>query len=74
MKRLIAATIAGLLMSGASVWASPPDADRQMEPFPASLERDLVALPRGYRRGVLDGHAVIYQPKTQVIIDVTVLF
>lgn len=142
MKRLIAATIAGLLMSGASVWASPPDADnkrkqkkaphhrtasaenrdharadvrvtfssrevrlirthyapryrklppglqkklartgslppgwqKKMEPFPAPLERDLVALPRGYRRGVLDGHAVIYQPKTQVIIDVAVLF
>jgi hypothetical protein len=141
MKRLIAATIAGFLMSGASVWASPPDADKgkqkkakhhrtasaengdrarvdvrvtfssrdvrlirthyapryrklppglqkklartgslppgwqkKMEPFPASLERDLVALPRGYRRGVLDGHAVIYQPKTQVIIDVAVLF
>ena len=72
MKRLIAATIAALLMSGASVWASPPDADRQIEP--ASLERDLLALPRGYRRGVLDGHAVIYQPKTQVIINVTVLF
>ena len=141
MKRLIAATIAGLLMSGASVWAVPPGADqgkhkkskhhrpavsrdverarvdvhvsfstrdvrvirthyapryrklppglqkklartgslppgcqKKMEPFPASLERDLAVLPRGYRRGVLDGHAVIYRSKTQVIIDVAVLF
>jgi hypothetical protein len=141
MKRLIAATIACLMMSGASVWAFTPDqgqgkqkkskrhhsaayadADRarvdvhvsfstrdvrlirahyapryrklppglqkklarsgslppgwekKMERFPASLERDLSVLPRGYRRGVLDGHAVIYQPNTQIIIDVAMLF
>lgn len=140
-KRLIAATIACLMMSGASVWAFAPDAaqgkqkkskhhrtaryseaeqtrvdvhvtfstrevrlirthyapryrklppglqkklartgtlppgwQKKMEPFPASLERDLERLPRGYHRGVIDGHAVIYQPKTQVIIDVAVLF
>ena len=45
-----------------------------MEPFPVVVERELVVLPSGYRRGVLDGHAVIYNPRTHVIIDVAVLF
>jgi hypothetical protein len=138
MKRLIAATIACLIMSGASLWADPgqgkskkskhhrnaayaegdrtrvdvditfstrdvrlirahyapryrklppglqkklartgtlpPGWQKKMERFPASLERELAVLPRAYRRGVLDGHAVIYQPKTQIIIDIAVLF
>ena len=52
----------------------PPGWQKKMEPFPPTLERDLVVLPQGYRRGVIDGHAVIYLPKTQVIFDVAVLF
>src|SRR5687768_2449309 len=39
MKRLIAATIAGLLMSGASVWASPPDADNKRKQKKAEHHR-----------------------------------
>jgi hypothetical protein len=38
------------------------------------LERELVVLPRGYRRGIIDGHAVIVHPGTQVIADVTGVF
>jgi hypothetical protein len=45
-----------------------------MEPFPLAVERQLVVLPYGYRRGVIDGHAVIYNPRTQVIVDLAVLF
>jgi len=52
----------------------PPGWQKKMEPFPVLLERDLAVLPQGYRRGVIDGHAVLYNPKTQVIVDVVVLF
>jgi hypothetical protein len=52
----------------------PPGWQRDIEPFPIVLERQLVALPAGYRRGVIDGNAIIYSPRTQIIIDATVLF
>jgi hypothetical protein len=52
----------------------PPGWQKKLEPFPVVVERELVVLPSGYRRGVLDGHAVIYNPRTQVIVDVAVLF
>ena len=52
----------------------PPGWQKKIEPFPAVVERELVVLPSGYRRGVIDGHAVIFNPRTQVIVDVAVLF
>lgn len=52
----------------------PPGWQKKFERFPATVERQLVALPRGYNRGVIDGHAVIFNPRTQVIFDVAVLF
>ena len=52
----------------------PPGWRKKMEPFPLVVERELVGLPSGYQRGVIDGHAVIYNPRTQVIVDVAVLF
>jgi hypothetical protein len=52
----------------------PPGWQKKMEPLPVALERRLVALPAGYQRGVIDGHALIYRPGTSVIIDATVLF
>ena len=52
----------------------PPGWQKRFEPFPVEVERQLVVLPQGYRRGVLDGHAVIINEKTRVIADVTVLF
>ena len=45
-----------------------------MEPLPLVVERDLVALPPGYRRGYIDGSIVVYVPRTQVVIDVVPLF
>lgn len=52
----------------------PPGWQKKMEPFPLEVERQLAVLPVGYSRGMVDGHAVIYNPRTQVIFDVAVLF
>ncbi len=52
----------------------PPGWQKKFEPFPVAIERQLVVLPAGYRRGVIDGHAVIFNSRTQVIFDVAVLF
>ena len=52
----------------------PPGWRKKFEPFPESLDRRLPPLPAGYARGVIDGHAVIYNSRTSVIVDVAVLF
>jgi len=52
----------------------PPGWQKKIQPFPVALERDLVVLPAGYHRGVIDGHAVIYKSGSPTIIDVAVLF
>ena len=52
----------------------PPGWQKKFEPFPVEVERRLPALPDGCRRGVIDGHGVIYNSRTNVIIDVAVLF
>lgn len=52
----------------------PPGWQKKMEPFPVAVERQLTVLPAGYERGVIDGHAIIYSPRTQVIFDIAVLF
>ena len=41
-----------------------------MVPLPVAVERRLVALPRGYRRGYIDGAIVVYSPRTEILIDV----
>jgi len=46
---------------------------RRMRPYPVYVQRDVVVLPYGYRRGIIDGHAVIYNSRG-MIIDVAVLF
>lgn len=63
----------GLQKKYARTGQLPPGWQKKMEPFPASLERDCAPLPSGYRRGVIDAHAVIYDTKG-MIIDVAVLF
>ena len=52
----------------------PPGWEKKLERFPASLERDLVVLPTGHARGVMDGHAVIDNPITHAILDIVSLF
>ena len=46
----------------------PPGWQKRMQPFPASVDRVLLSLPTGYERGVVDGHAVIYNGTT--VIDI----
>ena len=46
---------------------------RRMRPVPVYVERELIVLPHGYHRGLIDGHAVIYNSRG-MIIDVAVLF
>ena len=52
----------------------PPGWQKKFEPFPTVIERRLPPLPPDYRRGVIDGHAVILNTRSNVIVDVAVLF
>jgi hypothetical protein len=52
----------------------PPGWQKKMQPFSPTVERQLAVLPAGYERGLIDGHAIIYNPRTQVIVDLAVLF
>ena len=52
----------------------PPGWEKKLEPLPVTVERQLVSLPADYQRGVIDGYAVVYRPRTRVIIDVVALF
>lgn len=47
--------------------------ERRMRPIPVYVERELVVLPREYHRGIIDGHAVVYNSRG-VILDIAVLF
>ena len=47
---------------------------KKIQPFPFELERRLSPLPRDCRRGVVDGHAVIYRTGSERVVDVAVLF
>jgi hypothetical protein len=64
----------GLQKKYARTGQLPPGWQKKMEPLPATIERDLPRLPDGYRRGVIDGHAVVYSSRAGTIIDVAVLF
>jgi hypothetical protein len=52
----------------------PPGWQKKIQPMPAVVERQLIALPPEYRRGVIDGYAIVYNPRTQVMIDVVAVF
>ena len=64
----------GLQKKYARTGQLPPGWQKKMEPLPVAIERELPPLPTGYRRGVIDGHAVIYSSRSGTIIDVAVLF
>ena len=51
----------------------PPGWAKRMRPVPVYIERELVVVPRGYRRGVIDGHAVVYNDRG-FILDLAFLF
>lgn len=52
----------------------PPGWRKKVQPFPYEIERRLAPMPRDCRRGVVDGHAVIYRTGSETVIDVAVLF
>jgi hypothetical protein len=52
----------------------PPGWERKIEPLPPVVEMRLALLPHKYRRGIIDGYALVYEPATRLIIDVTPLF
>ena len=52
----------------------PPGWQKKLQPLDPVVERRLVALPAGYRRGIVDGRAVIMDDRTHVLIDMAVLF
>lgn len=52
----------------------PPGWDRRIRPFPVEVERSLPPVPVGYARGYVDGYAVVYQPRTHVVIDFHAVF
>ena len=51
----------------------PPGWAKRIRPLPVYVERELVAVPYGYHRGLIDGHAVVYNDRG-FILDVAVLF
>jgi len=46
----------------------------QLEALAPAVERRLIALPDGYRRGVIGGSLIVYDPQTQMILDTVVMF
>ena len=64
----------GLQKKYARTGQLPPGWQKKMQPLPVAVERTLPPLPTGYRRGVIEGHAVIYRASSGTIIDVAVVF
>ena len=64
----------GLQKKYARTGQLPPGWQKKLQPFDPVVERRLVALPAGYRRGIVDGRAVIMDDRTHVMIDMAVLF
>jgi len=52
----------------------PPGWQKKIEPVPVVVEERLAPLPTGYRRGMIDGAFVVYEPSRGVIIDVVASF
>ncbi len=48
----------------------PPGLEKKLYPFPVELETRLCPLEPGLRRAFINGRAVIYNPRTSVILDV----
>ena len=52
----------------------PPGLEKKVAAFPVELERRLPPLKAGLIRGVIEGRAVIFNPKTSVILDIFTVF
>ncbi len=64
----------GLAKKYARTGKLPPGWQKKMQPMPVAVERQLAPLPRDYRRGIVDGFAIVYNSRTGVTIDVVALF
>jgi hypothetical protein len=51
----------------------PPGWARRIHVVPVHVERRLPPIPRGYRRGIIDGHVVVHNDRG-FILDVAMLF
>lgn len=52
----------------------PPGWEKKIRPFPDTVERRLPPLCSGCARGYMDGYAIIYQPRSRLIIDIHGVF
>ena len=66
-----AARLAKKLRRGGSL---PPGWQKKIQPVPVVVEQRLAPVPSGYRRGIIDGAFVVYEPNRGVIIDVMASF
>ena len=48
----------------------PPGLQKKIQPLPIELERQLTALPTGYRRVVIAGNVIVMNPTTGLIYDI----
>jgi hypothetical protein len=52
----------------------PPGWEKRIQPFPVVVERELPRLPPDCARGYMDGYAIVYQPRSRVIVDIHAVF
>jgi hypothetical protein len=52
----------------------PLDWELRLEALPVHVDRRLTPLARGLRRALLDGHLVVYDVRTEVVVDVVALY
>src|SRR6266403_5756756 len=48
----------------------PPGLDKKMEPCPVEITRELPPLPPDYRRGVVGASIVVFNVRTNIVVDV----
>ena len=52
----------------------PAGWEKKVEPLPGAVEGQLMPIPREYRRGIIDGSVVLYEPRTGAVLDSVILF
>lgn len=52
----------------------PPGWEKKIQPFPSVVERELPRLPPECARGYMDGYAIVYQPRSRIIVDIHAVF
>ena len=48
--------------------------EKKIQPFPYVVERGLPPLPPECARGYMDGYAIVYQPRSRIIVDIHAVF